>query len=87
MKDLPRHLVGATVMLIAALLIVGLFFAEIPEGNRDIAMVLLGIAMGWGGAVVQFHFGSSEGSKEKTNMLATRPTGEASDPVHVEEEQ
>jgi len=65
MSEFPRHLIGAIVMLLCAVMIGALFFIEIPEGNRDIAMVLLGIGMGWGGAVVQFHFGSSEGSKRK----------------------
>lgn len=82
MSDLPRHIIGATVMALCAAMMASLFFVEIPEGNRDIAMVLLGIGMGWGGAVVQFHFGSSEGSKRKD----LRPDGTRLDPVHVEEE-
>ena len=83
MTELPRHIVGAAVIALCTAMIAALFFVEIPEGNRDIAMVLLGIGMGWGGAVVQFHFGSSEGSKRKDR----RPQVTPADPVHVEEEQ
>lgn len=82
MSELPRHIIGGIVLALCAVMMAALFFVEIPEGNRDIAMVLLGIGMGWGGAVVQFHFGSSEGSKRKD----LRPSGRPSDPVHVEEE-
>lgn len=83
MTELPRHIVGGCVIALCAAMIAALFFVEIPEGNRDIAMVLLGIGMGWGGAVVQFHFGSSEGSKRKDR----RPDGTETDPVFVEEDQ
>lgn len=86
MIDLPRNIVGAVVMGLAAVIILLLFWREIPEGNRDLALVLLGVALGWAGSVVNFHFGSSEGSKEKTRMMAHRPTGEPSDPVHTQEE-
>ena len=82
MTELPRHIVGVAVIALCTAMIAALFFVEIPEGNRDIAMVLLGIGMGWGGAVVQFHFGSSEGSKRKDR----RPQGTPADPVHVEED-
>lgn len=83
MNDIPRHFVGAAVMFLCGTMIAALFFVEIPEGNRDIAMVLLGIGMGWGGSVVQFHFGSSEGSKRKD----LRPQGTSKDPVHVDDDQ
>ena len=53
MTEGPRHIVGAAVIALCTAMIAALFFVEIPEGNRDIAMVLLGIGMGWGGAVVQ----------------------------------
>jgi len=62
---------------------------EIPGGNRDVAMVSLGIALGWAGAVVQFYFGSSEGSKAKTDIMAGGPSqvevvNPVNEPVHVE---
>jgi DNA mismatch repair protein MutH len=69
-KNASRNLVGAFAMLCAVGILVGLFLLEIPAGNRDVAMVALGVALGWAGAVVQFHFGSSAGSKEKTDLMA-----------------
>lgn len=70
MKDLPRHLVGAVVMILAAMVLGAIFFFEIPEGNREVALLAIGIVFGWSGAVVTFHFGSSQGSKDKTDHLA-----------------
>lgn len=86
MKSIPRHITGIAVMLIAVGIIGLLFFVPLPEGNREVALVVLGVAIGWASSVVTFHYGSSEGSKEKSQMLATRPDGTPTDPVHVEEE-
>jgi DNA mismatch repair protein MutH len=85
-KNVSRNMVGAFAMISAMGILAGLFLMEIPTGNRDVAMVALGVALGWAGAVVQFYFGSSEGSKAKTDLLATAATGKADDPVHVETE-
>lgn len=85
MKDLPRHIVGCVVMLIALLVLGAVFYVEIPAQNRDVAFLAVGIALGWAGNVVLFHFGSSEGSKSKTAMLSERPTGAPADPVATHE--
>lgn len=69
MSHLPRHLVGAVVMAICIALVVALFLFELPVGNREIALVVLGVVIGWGSAVVQFHFGSSQGSVNKTEIM------------------
>jgi DNA mismatch repair protein MutH len=82
-KNVSRNTVGLFAMGIAAGILLGLFLMEIPEGNRDVAMVSLGIALGWAGSVVQFHYGSSEGSKSKTDLIAAQATGKGDDPVHV----
>ena len=45
---------------IAVLAIIGLFFIDIPEKNRDLVNIALGSIIGWGGAVVSFYFGNSD---------------------------
>ena len=47
---------------IAVLSIIGLFFIDIPEKNRDLVNIALGSIIGWGGAVVSFYFGNSDQS-------------------------
>jgi DNA mismatch repair protein MutH len=74
-KHMSRNTVGAFALLIAAGIIAGLFLMEIPDGNRDVAMVALGVALGWATAVVHFHFGSSDGSKAKTDIIADKVAG------------
>lgn len=37
----------------------GLYFVEVPAGNRDALMLALGLVMGWGSAVVQSEYGAS----------------------------
>lgn len=69
MGPLARNITGGFALLIAAGIVGGLFLLEIPVGNRDVAMVALGVALGWAGTVVNYHYGSSEGSKAKTELL------------------
>lgn len=68
-KNLFRNAVGLFALGIAAGILTGLFKIEIPPGNREVALVALGVALGWAGTVVNFHYGSSEGSKAKTELL------------------
>ncbi len=69
LKGTAGALVGGAVMLLAVGIVVALFTLELPPGNREVALVVLGIVIGWGGAVVNYHFGSSQGSKRKTELL------------------
>lgn len=85
-KGVSTAMVGVVVMLLAVAIVMGLFRLELPEGNREVALVILGTVIGWASSVVNYHYGSSEGSKRKTDMLVTRPSGNPGDPVHVEEE-
>jgi hypothetical protein len=72
MKQLPRHLVAAFVMLLAMGIVAGLFLVAIPENNGEVALVILGVAIGWAGNVVAFYFGTSDGSVRKTDIMTER---------------
>lgn len=71
--DLMGWIIVLLVMLLAVGIIGGLFLIEIPKGNRDAALLALGIVLGWGGSIVQWRFGSSHGSDRKTDLLAGVP--------------
>ena len=47
-----------------------LFYVEVPDNNQRIVDIALGIFLGWGGHVLGFFFGSSEGSARKTELLS-----------------
>jgi K+-sensing histidine kinase KdpD len=46
-----------------------LFYVEMPEGSEEVLFMLLGIVVKeWGGAM-QYWFGTTRGSEEKTRLL------------------
>lgn len=47
-----------------------LFLKEVPTGNRDIIVYMVGQLSGFTGAVVAFWFGTTRESSKKTEMLA-----------------
>ena len=48
------------VLTLAALIIIGLFFIEMPQSNRDLLNTALGFVAGWASAVVSYYFASTE---------------------------
>jgi len=46
--------------------------SAIPEGSREVAFVLFGTLSTAFGGVMQYFFGSSKGSSEKTSLLANK---------------
>ena len=45
-------------------------FVQIPIENRDMLFTGLGLMLGWGSTIINFYFGSSAGSKLKTEAMA-----------------
>ena len=51
-------------------IVIMLFFVEIPESNQRIVDMILGVIIGSGLiSVINFFFGSSKGSKDKTDLF------------------
>ena len=69
MKDLPRHVVAAVALALACFVIGALFSVPVPPENQRLADVAFGVVLGWGTMIVMFHFGSSQGSKDKTEQI------------------
>jgi uncharacterized membrane protein len=42
----------------------------IPEGSRDIVMLVIGVIVGKFGTIVDHEWGSSSGSEKKTDIIA-----------------
>ena len=54
----------------SALIVIMLFFVEMPEKNRDVINFILGVVVGTGlTGIFQYFFGSSAGSKDKSKEL------------------
>lgn len=48
------------VLTLASLIIICLFFIEMPQSNRDLLNTALGFVAGWASAVVSYYFASTE---------------------------
>jgi len=58
------------VFTFSAVIVLLLFWIEIPDKNRDVINFILGVVVGTGlTGVFQYFFGSSKGSKDKTDLL------------------
>lgn len=68
-KNLPYLL---DIVIVSGALVLGLllFVFEIPKGNRELALTAFGLLLGLAGTVINFHRGSSKGSKDKDDLLA-----------------
>ncbi|MEB3753831.1 hypothetical protein [Acinetobacter sp. MD2(2019)] len=59
-NDNTRAYLAYAVLIISALLIVGLFFIEMPRENSNLINTALGFVAGWAGSIVSFYFGASD---------------------------
>lgn len=64
-----RFALGCGIVLIGAAFVLSLLFITVPEGNARIMDLAAGLLLGWGGAVVGFYFGTSEGSVAKSEQI------------------
>jgi hypothetical protein len=68
-KEVFMYVLAAIVMLLLFTSIAFILIIEIPGGNKDLAYMAFGLALGWGSMVISYFFGSSKGSADKTEML------------------
>tara|TARA_R110000851_G_scaffold291462_2_gene445807 strand:+ start:986 stop:1495 length:510 start_codon:yes stop_codon:yes gene_type:complete len=58
------------VFAFSVIIVLLLFFLEIPESNRDVVNFILGVVVGTGlTGIFNYFFGSSQGSKDKSDQL------------------
>ncbi|SLK03690.1 hypothetical protein [Novosphingobium mathurense] len=69
-RSIFGYIIGAIVMILTVGIVAALFTHELPQGNREVALVILGTVIGWASTIVGHEFGSSVGSKDKTALLA-----------------
>ena len=72
-SNLPLYVL-ATVIVVGFFIMVGVLIFKstvIPQGSREIAFILLGTLSSSFAGVVQYFFGSSKGSADKTKLMAS----------------
>jgi len=68
-KEAYMYIMGALVVMGVFALTGLIIFKEIPVGSKDAVMLSLGALLGLGVAVVQYFYGSSKGSADKTTII------------------
>ena len=68
-KELFMYSLGAFVVGISAAVVALLVFYKIPETNKDLVNIALGALLGQGVTVINFFYGSSKSSVDKTALL------------------
>ena len=70
--ELNRQDIAFSDIACAIVLFILLLVVEVPQSIKDPLMIAFGVFMAKFQTVVDYFFGSSEGSKEKTKMLGDK---------------
>ena len=68
-RDIYMLVLGAMIVAGFFILLYILVYAGIPEQNKDILNIVVGALIGSFTSVVGYFFGSSVGSKDKTDII------------------
>ncbi len=68
-KDKIQYIFGGVVMFLLFSLIALLIFYDIPEANKDVLNIGIGVVLGWGSTIIAYLYGSSRGSADKDELL------------------
>lgn len=60
-----RYLLTTSIIIFVLILLVSLFYFNIPMENKDLVNILLGAVIGWASNIVSFYFGSSDKSNRE----------------------
>jgi hypothetical protein len=74
----------------------GLYFIDVPVGNKEPLLLAIGVVLAWGGSVVNSEYGATTTGRKvaesavrqierQTIQNEQSPTGQPDDPVAVEE--
>lgn len=68
-RDYFQYVVGSVALVVFTFLVYFLAYKEPPESNRELFIHLLGIVEGVSISIFTYYFGSSKGSKDKSEMM------------------
>jgi len=78
-KEILHYCLAGIVVMMALIIIVGLFYLQVSESNKDLFNITAGIVLGGFTTVISFFFGSSQGSKDKTEAMANSSVKKSDD--------
>lgn len=68
-KEAYLYVLGAILVISFMVLLSLLVFRAVPEPNSELLYLTVGALIGFVGSVVSYFFGSSLGSKQKTDIM------------------
>ena len=68
-KNIYMYVLGGLVVFSFFTLLGLLIFQPIPETNNDVLYLAIGADIGFAGAVINYFYGSSKGSADKSDMI------------------
>lgn len=68
-KEIFQYALGALIVVGFFFILFVIFKMVLPEGNKDIGLLVIGALIAKFGDVVAYFFGSSKGSADKTEMI------------------
>ena len=71
-NDTNKQVLAGLLMACTVFLFALLAFVEVPTGVRDTLLIGFTLVLAKFGTMVDYFFGSSEGSKEKTKLLGDK---------------
>lgn len=69
--NIAGSLIGVGLMVILALCLQALFTHEVPTGNKDALLVVIGMLTTKIGTIVDFFYGNSDTNKKQTETIST----------------
>lgn len=58
-----RFILASAIVTVAMMSLIGLFFIDLPDKNKDLLNFFLGGVVGWSGQVISHYFGNQEKSR------------------------
>jgi len=71
-QEIYMYVLGALIVAGFFILLYLLVYQSVPEINKDILNIVVGALIGMSGNVVNYFFGSSKGSADKTQLLSKK---------------
>ncbi len=71
-SEIYMYVLGALVIIGFFVLLVMLLYVDVPAGNIQILNIVVGALIGSFTSIVGYYFGSSKGSKDKTQHLVNK---------------
>lgn len=71
-REIAMYILGSMIVIGFFILLYILLFQRVPEDNTDILQIAVGALIGAFTGVVGYFYGSSVGSKDKTDMINSK---------------